>query len=172
MGFVDPQTIHTPTTGQIAPASWGTVVRDDLVFLSSPPRGVISKAAAENHTSSGSWVSCAADTEAKDTDLCHSTVTNNSRITIVTPGDYLLSGVVEWDTNTVGVRSIRVYKNATTAYLGELLSATSAAAHRTGVTALVTDLVAGDYLEFQGYQNSTGTRAMQLIRGAWLWVGT
>ena len=35
--YVDPQTVHNPTTGTSPPASWGDTVRDNQQYFSTPP---------------------------------------------------------------------------------------------------------------------------------------
>ena len=169
--FVDPNTVHNPSAGAVAPSAWGDTVRDDLVFLSSPPRGSASHSTTENHNSSGNWLGLSANTEAKDTDAAHSTSTNTGRVTIVTPGDYLFEAVIEWQANTTGVRGAKLVENGATDHFGELFPASTTGAHRTTITALITGLAAADYVQPYGYQNSGGTLTMQLLRYSWLYVG-
>lgn len=53
MAFVDPNTIHNPAAGTVAPAAWGDVVRDDLVNLDSrkPTAATVATSQTETNTS-------------------------------------------------------------------------------------------------------------------------
>ena len=37
MPYTDPQTIHNPATGTVAPATWGDILRENSEFLIDPP---------------------------------------------------------------------------------------------------------------------------------------
>jgi hypothetical protein len=169
--FTDPQTVHNPSAGVVAPSAWGDTVRGSLVFLSSPPRGVVEHNTTHNHNSSGNWIAAQANTELKDTDGCHDTVTNNSRVTIVTPGDYLFEASIEIGTSATGSRALKFMKNATTDFETGRAGAANVS-HWAAGSALVHGLIAGDYVECFAYQNSGGTLTMQLQRMTWLYVGT
>lgn len=168
MSFVDPNTIHNPATGTVAPASWGDQIRDDLVFLSARPRAQVSHNTTQSH--GGGWVAASANTEAVDTDAMHSTSVNTSRLTIVTPGTYWFEAVLEFAANTTGVRAAKLLKNGTTDYMGTLFPASTTA--RPMVVGMIPGLVAGDYVEVAGFQNSGGALNMQLLRFSGLWVAT
>lgn len=171
MGYTDPQTVHNPSTGGIAPASWGDLVRDDLQHLASPPRGSVSHDTTQNVATGTSYVVLNANTEAVDTDGCHSTSSNTSRVTIVTAGDYVFSAVAQFEANSTGDRWLEFIKNGSTAIDGIALPAHATRAWRGSLTADIYDLVAGDYIEARVRQFSGGTLTCQLLRLTWRWVG-
>jgi hypothetical protein len=101
------------------------------------------------------------DSEDHDTFGMHSTSVNTSRLTIPAGGDgiYLVGGAVFYDGNATGVRVARLRKNGTT----DIGSATLVAAVLSGTGAgpivqatCLASLVAGDYVELLGYQDSGG----------------
>ena len=80
MAWSDPNTAQNPTTGLVAPDTWGTKVDGDFNFL----RG----AKAACHVTSTTGTAITTDTvlpwatELYDVNGCHDNVTNNSRITV------------------------------------------------------------------------------------------
>lgn len=170
MGYTDPQTIHNPATGGVAPASWGDIVRDDLQHLADPPRGSISHSTTQNVATGTTWVVLSADTEAVDTDGAHSTVTDNSRVTIQTPGDYLFEVVARFEANATGDRQLEFIKNGTTSIAGIALPAHATRAWQGHLSAHIFDLVVGDYVEARVRQFSGSTLTTQLLRMTWRWV--
>jgi hypothetical protein len=54
------------------------------------------------------------NSERWDTDTCHDTVTNNSRLTAKTAGVYSIIGISEWDANATGIRGLELWVNNTT----------------------------------------------------------
>ena len=54
------------------------------------------------------------DTERYDTDTIHSTSVNTSRLTCITAGIYIISGQMEFASNTVGLREVFIQLNGTT----------------------------------------------------------
>lgn len=162
MGFTDPNSIHNPTTGTAAPAAWGDILRDDLVYLSSVPQCSVSDSSTTNVSSSTAtpgtnFSTC--DTERYDTDGMHSTTVNSGRITCVTAGKYEVGARVEWDTGAVdseGRRELRVvHKNSGGSTLETFLLSVMP-----GVQSAITNGVchvvmsAGDYVSLYGVQNS------------------
>jgi hypothetical protein len=92
-----------------------------------------------------------------DTNTFHSTSTNTSRMTIPTGygGTYRVSCNALFDTNAVGFRQLRLFKNGA-AYFFSPEVAGSATVY-VGVTITYTlQLVAGDYIEMFALQNSGG----------------
>jgi hypothetical protein len=97
------------------------------------------------------------DVEDYDTDAMHDPVTNNSRITIRTPGLYRITAVIEWASNATSYRRLTMLKNG--AYVeggqntqGAVNGTTTIQQH-----AFELRLAAGDYIEIQGYQLSGST---------------
>lgn len=159
--YVDPQSIHNPSAGSIAPASWGDTIRDDLEFLISPPQCSFSHSTTQSVPDTA-WTSMSGNTENYDTDTMHSTVTNNSRCTITTAGKYLLLATFEFASSGISsFRSARFRVNGSTAYeiwTGALAGATI---RQSGARTLT--LAAADYVELQLWQNTGSGLLCQLI---------
>jgi len=99
------------------------------------------------------------DNEYFDTDGFHNNSTNNSRITIPAGlgGKYLVQGMVHLESdNTTGVRKLLLWKNGTS---GTRLINFFRPAEPTQNILIsgIFSLVAGDYVELQGLQQSGGT---------------
>ena len=145
MPYVDLNTIHNPATGTVPPASWGDQVRDNLEFLIDPPTVSAFHSVAVS-VATATTVALAANSENFDNNAMHSTVTNNSRITIQTAGRYLFFASVGFDTGATGVRQI-VFRINGGATFGNLQTAGAGG----GTIALSTTgsavLVVGDYVE-------------------------
>ena len=158
MGYVDPNTIHNPATGTVAPASWGDTVRDDLEFLVDRPGCAVYNSATQN-VSTSSNTTLTADSELYDLDSMHSTVTNTSRITATTAGKYRIGALVEWDSDATGRREVYLLVNGTTVHT---LTIGNAVAGMTQNGTKILTLSAGDYVEVRVWQNSGGTRTPTL----------
>lgn len=105
--YVDPQTIHNPSTGGTPPASWGDAVRDGLEALAGPPicSCRTNNTSVDTITTSGSWTAVkfsswlgGGSVELIDTDGFHSTSSNPERFTIPTGKDgiYLIMARTRW----------------------------------------------------------------------------
>jgi hypothetical protein len=93
--YVDPNTVHNPSTGAVAPAAWGDVIRDDLEALADPPQCSVFASVAQTITNN-TLTLLTANSENYDTDAIHSTVTNTSRMTINTAGRYSVEACINW----------------------------------------------------------------------------
>jgi hypothetical protein len=99
--------------------------------------------------------------ESYDTDSMHDTVTNNTRITINTPGVYMIAANVTFAGSSVGSRSVYLRLNGSTVigYMTEKV--TDDATQGGGVTITVArKLNAGDYVEVMARQTSGGALAL------------
>jgi hypothetical protein len=114
MPYVDPNTIHNPATGTIAPAAWGDVLRDDLEFLIDPPACDVFNSSAVSVNNATETI-LNADSERFDNDAMHSTASNTSRITIQTAGRYYVRAAVGFAGDADGNRRITFLINGTTA---------------------------------------------------------
>lgn len=154
MAYVDPNTIHNPATGTVAPATWGDVLRDDLEFLISPPACSVYDTTGQTLTTATSTV-INHGSENYDNDAMHSTVSNTSRITAQTAGRYLFIVTVEFAANATGLRQVFFYKNNVSTGVGSRQNATTTfnAIFQASATII---LAAGDYVEIQAYQSSGG----------------
>ncbi len=148
--YVDPQTIHNPATGGIAPATWGDGVRDAVEYLARNRPHARVYHSANQSIATGTPTALAFDSERVDVGGMHDTVTNNSRLTIPTgeAGFYHIGGCVRWAYNTTGYRSLDIRVGGT--------SVIARTAHDTLVgSAIGTDqtvgcdyqLAAGNYVE-------------------------
>jgi len=105
------------------------------------------------------WTPIELDVENFDTDTMHSTVTNPSRVTCVTPGVYLLSAGMQHGVNATGVRGVRIFLNNTTSLCNMLVGAFAGAG--AGLSAsTIYELAAGDYVELSVYQDSGAVLAL------------
>ena len=98
------------------------------------------------------------DTEFYDTDGFHSTVTNNTRVTIPAGlgGKYLITSAnVTFNTNATGVRAIRILKNGSVLHFGPTILGNASEFLACNFTTTC-QLVATDYIEIAVYQNSGG----------------
>lgn len=161
MPYSDPNLTHNPSTGAVAPAAWGDVLRDDLEFLIDPPA-----CSAYNSTSQTVATATAtvlnADSETFDNDSMHSTVTNNSRITAQTAGRYLFAASANFAANTTGIRQVQFFLNGTTAFGTYRGNAANTFDSIEGAVASRV-LAAGDYVEVRAYQSSGGNLAVTLV---------
>jgi hypothetical protein len=157
MAYIDPNTVHNPATGTVAPAAWGDTIRDDLEFLIDPPA-----CSARNSTTQSinntTFTVLTANSENFDNNAMHSTVTNTSRITCQTAGRYLFFTRHRWATNGTGARVIQYRINgvdpgATAQQLMAVPAAGGGVDHQHTATWSLT-LAAGDYVEVAGYQDS------------------
>lgn len=134
----------------------------DLEFFTVPAVRVYHNAAQS--ISNTTFTTLAFNSEATtgfDTEAMHDLVTNNSRITIVTPGVYLVGASVDFAANATGVRLVVLHRFASGG------GGDTAIASVDGVTigtvddhsmSLVTAyaMAAGDYFTLQVWQNSGG----------------
>lgn len=110
--YIDPQTIHNPSTGASPPATWGDTVRDDLETLARPP-GCVLRAATLQNAPSETWTPIAwnAPADLRDTDGFHTGVTDVVQIPAGLGGWYDLGGQASWGANGTGVRLVRYTLN-------------------------------------------------------------
>lgn len=169
MTYTNPYDVHTPGPSLVVPAFWGDVVRDDLQFLNNGPAffGNGELSASETTTNNEDHF-FDIPTERFDSDGMHSEITNTGRVTIQTPGKYLIVNTTWWNFNGTGVRGSKLAVNGTVTN-GQQHSA-SYTEHATVCSVFERDLVAGDYLEPVGVQNSGTTLKAFLKQFAVIWV--
>jgi hypothetical protein len=116
-----------------------------------------------------------------DTDTMHSTVTNNSRITINTAGIYLFTASIYYSANATGRRSLNISRSGTTdvATIQVQAVATPAVDPTHLQVATVYKCSAGDWFVVQCAQNSgatlTATSPVGHFNGSEFsatWIGT
>lgn len=96
------------------------------------------------------------DSELFDIDGMHSTSSNTSRLTCVTPGTYQVSGYIAFDANATGVRYLALYKNGALVGYPSTIPASSAGVSSSLALSHIIQLVVGEYLEVKAYQSSGG----------------
>lgn len=145
--------------GTLLAATWNSNVRDAGNFFLAVPQTILTQTVSQNITNT-TFTAVLFDNEVRDNDATHSTVTNTSRITIVTSGWYHISGTVGWAGSTTGVRLSRWAVNGT-AQPGTEIGIPAVLPSTYAVPATSTDLFlnAGDFLELFVWQNSGGTLA-------------
>jgi hypothetical protein len=94
--------------------------------------------------------------ESFDTNSIHSTVTNNTRMTIPTgyAGKWLINGSILWQTGSSTQRSIGLYKNG--GYYGIWDMTPASSGTQTQTMSVVLSLAVNDYIEMMVYQGSGG----------------
>jgi hypothetical protein len=152
-------------------------VGDPLSFLLDPPGAQVRRTTAQSIPNVTPTV-IAFDSEDFDNDTIHSTVTNTSRLTIVTAGRYLISGIIPYDLNGTGYREARVTKNTVSFINGlrAMIPASGAVATVVALPALETPLIAGDFLELSAVQSSGGSLSTSATNGVFpvlraRWIG-
>ena len=158
MAYVDPNTVHNPTTGNVIPASWGDTVRDCLEFLIDPPTCSVSNSAVQS-LATNTLTDLTANTEQFDNDSMHSG--SSARITIVTPGRYLFTACVRLDQAvTAGNLTVRFYLNGTTSYPLGIVQATTSGSYETIIAGSlpIGPLIAGDYVTCQSRHSDAGNQ--------------
>lgn len=92
------------------------------------------------------------DSEVYDNGGLHSTVTNTNRITIVTPGTYLITAHIEFASNATNSRFLYLHVNGTTTIANPSVSGASG---QLGAAALYR-FVATDWVQILVYHDSGG----------------
>ena len=131
------------------------VLRDDLNFLNAPPRARAYFSAGTQTLTTAVAAAGAGGDEDTDTDTMHSTVTNTSRLTIVTAGRYRVTGSVGFAANATGYRAVYLRKTGTTMAETRLSSSQASVRHTQQCIDEIL-CVAGDYLEVWAEQGSGG----------------
>ena len=164
--FVDPQSLHNPATGTSPPASWGDAVRDGVVFCATPPSCRANRTTTQSiaditwtavsFTAADSW----------DTDSFHSTVSNQSRLTVPSGlgGKYLIVASVPWANHTNGWRDLSIRANGSTGLTTARVGTGVANPYPISTITTIEQLAAGTYVEVIVWQNSGA--ALDVLAGA------
>lgn len=98
-------------------------------------------------------------TENFDTDNMHDNSTNNTRITAVTAGKYIIGATFQFDDNGSGARLAQIRKNGTT----QICQATQQSGVRSRFSMSILDNAsANDYYELRVFQDSGGNLDLSL----------
>jgi hypothetical protein len=128
----------------------------------STPDGARVYHSVNQNSTSGANLTLAFDSERYDNGGLHDTVTNNSRLTAVKAGKYLITGHVEVAPNATGYRRLRIDLNAT-ASIAQQLQKPDGTAYDLLSLATVYHLAANDYVQLVFLQNSTATLAISAV---------
>jgi hypothetical protein len=112
------------------------------------------------------------DSEVWDTDGMHDNATNQDRITINTPGIYLVIGAVRYNAGISDDSSVTIWQNGSTFIVRDEGGPANTAGGRT-VSALV-NMNANDYLHLQVYQNNSANTSRTTTSGTFFsaaWIG-
>src|SRR6266498_1205556 len=140
--------MSTVSAGGIGTAAlWNSQVRDTGNFFLGVPHVILAQGTAQAVATSA-FTALLFDVEIRDNDSAHSTVSNTSRITIVTAGWYEICGTVGWAGNATGQRLSRWGVNGTGAdgtEIGANVTLATSVAFPATTTSLFLNV--GDYLE-------------------------
>jgi hypothetical protein len=148
---------HTWTAGDDATSGNLQTLTDGINFLKDPPRARAYQSAATTLTSGAAQVALALGSEDVDGvqgDNLHSTVTNTSRMTIVTAGRYRAIGQVTFVANATGYRTVALFKNGSTVAATRLQAGPTVTHFQQCVEEIL--CAAGDYIEVAAAQSSGG----------------
>jgi hypothetical protein len=158
-------TVPSPKTWtaleDVTAAEMNLEVRDAINFLLSPPRVWAYRTALLTLTTATLTV-VPMTAEVLDTDGMHSTVTNTSRVTAVTAGQYMVLAGAQFAANATGYRHLQLRKNANGVAAGgtqlfeSLVPAAPTGSHPVPPLVAFVDLAATDYVELFARQSSGG----------------
>lgn len=163
MGFVDPDTVHNPASGAVAPAAWGDTVNADLNYFNDPPRCKVYRSAVYGIvTATDTMVPWNA--EEWDTDTMHSTSSNTTRLVATTAGRYHVQCRIVFAANataTVG-RRLKLWLNGNAGTLcdADIVELPSSGAFTRLFCSTTVQMAAGDYVEAEVYQDSGADRSV------------
>jgi hypothetical protein len=143
--------------GTLTAALWNSNVRDAGNFFLGRPHVILTQGVAQAIANT-TFTALTWDTEVRDNDAVHSTVTNTSRMTVVTAGWYRVSGTCGWAGSATGQRLSRWAVNGT-GVEGTEIAFSSALSTTSAVPAVTADffLNAGDFVELFVWQNTGGS---------------
>ncbi len=113
--------------------------------------------------SNSATTTLAFDTERFDDNAMHDTVTNNSRLTAVIEGRYLVCTNIRWQTNSSNARQVIFRTNGSVLVAVDNRAANSAATIHAFCS--VQELDADDYIEVQVFQTSGGSLNVERVAG-------
>lgn len=146
MPYADPDLVAVINPGDPIPAAWTRVVRDDVEFLIDPPVCSVFHSVDTFEVLDTTNTVLPADSTNYDNDGMHSNTTNNSRITIQTPGRYELSCNTTFEVWPEGYRRINFLINGVTAHRAFQIAASPSLETRLTASRYFA-LAAGDFVE-------------------------
>lgn len=165
MPYSDPEDTHDPSTGAVPPAAWGDALNAAIDFLARGKPFCRVTRAGDQAIANNTTTMVAFDAEFYDFGGMHSTVTNNSRITIPTgEGGYYMAGcLVRWDSSATGSRNVSIIKNGSEYLARDRVDATSTSVTMHGCTTGPVPLAAGDYIQVEVQQDSGGSLDLDYV---------
>jgi hypothetical protein len=163
----------TVSAGDVATAAAFNVVTSDINNLIVPPMVSALRSANQSLTNATATAIQFNASDDFDTDAMHDTSTNNTRITVTTPGVYSFSLFASLEaiadattTNPV----LALYKNGS-----EIRSVRYPVKNgvdlRMSLTTLVEASLSGDYFELYVYQDSSTSKNVTSARFQAVWIG-
>lgn len=175
MAYLDPDTVHVPTTGRDRATAWELVVADSLDALAKRPACSVRDSAAGTlpNNQMGFFT---AELENYDTDAMHDTAVNNDRITALVSGRYLAwatvsidghadAGAINAEVFRLGFLRNGVLRDRDTRPLGA-----SPIEVRASILGVI-PMAAGDFLQLGAFQNSGAGAPVLLEEFGMLLVG-
>jgi hypothetical protein len=162
------------TVGELVDADTMNNNSSAIDFFLSPPHCYVSRVSSvQSLATGGSGTAISFDTEVYDTDLMYSSG-SPTRITIVTPGIYLLTGQIHFASNSTGLRIPIIRSNGTDSIGRHSVNATN------GTTTCLQVQTAkyfdpGDYVELLAFHTAgVSINSDTTNGGCWLsalWIG-
>ena len=106
---------------------------------------------------SGTFVPVPLNSERFDASGMHRTDVDTSRLTIATPGIYLVTGNVTWANNTTGARELNVRKNGATIVARVVQPADPTINTSDQIVTTAVQFAAGDFVELVARHNAGGS---------------
>lgn len=160
--YVDPNTVHVPSTGSTIPAAWGSTVRDDLQFFSRPPMVKVERTAAQSIATSTATAVEFTAADVWDTDAFHDPTVNPSRVVIPAghSGRFLITAHARFAASSAGIRRlafIAVGGSTIEESIGESNPKPSPSTTRVNSNPVILALNAGQHVELHVFQDSGGS---------------
>ena len=155
MPYTSPADVVTGTT---ISSAWGDSVKAATDYLANPPACRVFHNAAQSVTDNSQLI-LAFNSERYDTDSMHSTVTNNSRITINTAGLYVVTAHVEFGAGTYDFASVAIRLNGATFIAIHDAPSTSGIYGNSRSVSTVYKFGANDYVEVRVFQDNAAAAA-------------
>lgn len=155
--YVDPNTVHNPTTGGEPPAAWGDTVRDGLEFLIDPPRCKAIRSSAVQVIPTSTWTTVTfPDADAWDTDAFHTPTESELTVPTGLGGIYLALAVLQLDDSPTGNRAARFLVNGSQIFGSTAVESADTLGAKTAITCTEEiELLDGDIIELQVYHQRT-----------------
>lgn len=151
-GFLAPDPSSLTMLGRSLDKNFGIVQKK----LNTPPPSVYVYKSAVQSITSATFTSIIFDLEKFDTNNQHDNVINNTRLTCVDPGKYLIIGTVDFVNAALGRRNGNIFLNNTTILASDSRDTLGGGFDTVCNPITIFPLIAGDYLELRAYQDSGG----------------